>query len=105
MVSSFSLNTIISCPDMHSVEFGLISTEFHNYNKSDVLSLKYYSLNTLIYLFGPVFHVTDQLGNKITDEGLIAYIQKVSNYQTDYHLSVNVYDHMTLGSDDICLSV
>lgn len=32
-----------------------------------------------IRLHGSVFHVTDQAGNKITDEALIEYIQKVCN--------------------------
>lgn len=39
--------------------------------------------NILLYVtfsicFGPVFHVTDQLGNKITDSKTIDYIEKVS---------------------------
>ena len=38
--------------------------------------------NILLYVtfsicFGPVFHVTDQLGNKITDSKTIDYIEKV----------------------------
>ena len=35
-----------------------------------------------------VFHVTDQFGNKLTDEGLIHYIQQVSVYVHTYGASL-----------------
>lgn len=40
-----------------------------------------YFLNVLAklgYVFGTVFHVTDQNGNKLTDESVINYIEQVN---------------------------
>lgn len=62
--------------------FKVINVNEINQTKNKKFKACFIHVRVVLIVWCAVFHVTDQLGNKVTDESLILYIQQVLLYKS-----------------------